>query len=672
MTSRSLCILCLWLALVQLCKGLLHDHHRPLQDKRPPAIKFHRQTQTDTSTYDTIDGRSCYRSIEGMNQSMKDLAAKYPDLITIEIIGESYIKKNGEKDIKGDVIPPGYDIYAVNITAPSTTNSTAKGKLLITSGIHAREYTPTELVGRFIDMLIDGYNNKDAQIISILQHTEIHAIIHVNPDGRYIAEHNRNALWRKNMNPTGGCKNDQQYGVDINRNFDFLWGDKSGASDNPCSDSYHGDGPNSEVETQTLVKYAMRVFPEEQRRSDPEKQLDEPLGEDITGMYIDIHSTGNFIYYPWGHRDKPSPDDDAFQAIARKMSYYNRYDLWASGYDFMYPVSGDSSDYMYAVLGVASLGLELGYDFYEDCDTFENEILPMNLDVLLYAASIAGRPFSMAKAPDILDVAVDYEKVDGDIVVTAEVSDRLMVNSLIGKQNHLTGDQDIAKVMLYLDVHPDDLALADGVLNWEMSPVDGEFDSGEEIVEIALSIEDLSAERHTLHIQAIDSDGYLSPVKSVVIEVEKGSTDPVMNMTLTRSPSPNPTAWPTPSVSKILTTTSPSFNPSQSPLISSTPSNDPTLPSSIKMSQSPTFTIKVPTAYPRITSSPTLLPTPKTPSLSAYEATNDIPANEDSFNDSSSESGLTDDSQTSSSTLKNSSFIISVLMTCGFTSWILS
>jgi len=336
-------------------------------------------------------------------------------------------------------------------------------------------------------------------------------------------------------------------------------------------------------------------------------------------MYVDIHSTGEYIYYPWGHRDQTSPDDDAYQAIARKMSYYNEYDLWASGFDFVYPVSGDSSDYMYAVMGVSSMGLELGFNFYESCDTFEKDILPSNLDVLLYAASIAGRPFSLAKGPDVLDVIV--VKVDGELIVTAEVSDGVMVNSLNGEPDHLTGDQDIVKVVVYLDVHPDDFQ--EGELSWEMSPLDGEFDSSEEVVEVSLSMRDLSAGRHVLHVQAIDFDGYLGPVKSVSIEVEKEETNSPSNyptsaplitaLPTSTSQSPNPTISPT------LTTTEPIGNlteaaPPSKPNTTLEPSSHPTTTSpSPNPSQSPSLTTPSPTLHPKITSFPTTLSTATTP-----------------------------------------------------------
>jgi len=265
---------------------------------------------------------------------------------------------------------------------------------------------------------------------------------------------------------------------------------------------------------------------------------------------------------------------------------------------------------MYAVMGVSSMGLELGFNFYEDCDVFETEILPSNLDVLLYAASIAGRPFSLAKGPDVLDVVVDYN-IDGEIIVTAEVSDGVMVNSLIGEPDHLTGDQDIAKVVLYLDVHPDDFN--DGDLAWEMSPLDGAFDNSAEIVEVSLSTRELSSGRHTVHVQAMDFGGYLGPVKSLSIKVEKEVTD---------APSKYPTSAPT---TALPTTTSPTPNPTP-PLTTAEPSSNPTATSpSPNPTQSPPTTLPPPTAFPSTTSSPTSLSTTGTPTTILSSSSTNLP-----------------------------------------------
>eukprot|EP00573_Skeletonema_grethae_P005620 CAMPEP_0201710762 /NCGR_PEP_ID=MMETSP0578-20130828/58793_1 /ASSEMBLY_ACC=CAM_ASM_000663 /TAXON_ID=267565 /ORGANISM="Skeletonema grethea, Strain CCMP 1804" /LENGTH=343 /DNA_ID=CAMNT_0048199795 /DNA_START=1122 /DNA_END=2150 /DNA_ORIENTATION=- len=259
---------------------------------------------------------------------------------------------------------------------------------------------------------------------------------------------------------------------------------------------------------------------------------------------------------------------------------------------------------MYAVMGVASMGLELGFNFYENCDTFENDILPFNLPVLLYAASIAGRPFSLAKGPDVLDVIVDYNDIDGEIIVTAEVSDAVMVNS--GEQDHKNGGQGIVKVVLYLDAHPDDLKTGDHT--WEMSPLDGEFDSSDEIVEISLSTRDFSSGRHSLYVQAMDVDGYLGPVKSVSIEVEREESilpskypTPALVTALPTitSQSPNPTTL---QLSGNLSVTSPSPNLSQPSITTSEPSRN--LTTTWNLSTSPSQSAP----HINITSSPTLLP----------------------------------------------------------------
>merc|ERR1712071_601842 len=111
-------------------------------------------------------------------------------------------------------------------------------------------------------------------------------------------------------------------------------------------------------------------------------------------------------YYPWGHRDATSPDDEALQALGRKINSFNDYKLWAGGQpDFVYEASGDTSDYLYGALGVASMGFEIGDDFYQSCNKFDSKIVTKNLPALMYAAKIASRPFREVKGPDVLDLS---------------------------------------------------------------------------------------------------------------------------------------------------------------------------------------------------------------------------------------------------------------------------
>ncbi|KAL7528157.1 hypothetical protein ACHAXR_004261 [Thalassiosira sp. AJA248-18] len=543
----------------------------------------------DANSYETIQGRSCFRSMGGMMDSMFYLQEDNPDLVTISDIGDSYLKQyEGRPFGKYDIPKGGYDIYALKITASdSPRKSKDKGKMLVTSGVHAREWATPELLGRFIELLVDGYD-KDADITWILQHVEVHAILYVNPDGRFMAEKYPQLYWRKNMNPNGGC-GDDKYGVDINRNFDFRWSDPAGASSNPCDSNYHGNGPESEPETQALADYARSLFPKGQRKNNPEKQMDDPFGEEITGMYIDIHSSGGYVYYPWGHKDAKSPDDEALQALGRKINSFNDYKLWAGSQpDFVYEASGDTSDWFYADMGVASLGLEIGDEFYQNCRSFEEEVVPINLPALVYAAKIAGKPFKQVKGPDVLDLKVSYGK--GNIKVTAESSDSKMVDSIKGFPDFRTGDQNIERVEVYLDVHPDDYKQGRDT-SWAMRPLarrldsedatvrttslkcsdftkkkkckrgagvggkgkcawvtqtktcklaknvgsneddnedstgdsagDFEFNSGEETVQLMIDTSRIFPGRHTIFVQATDSDGYRGPVSSAFVDVSK-------------------------------------------------------------------------------------------------------------------------------------------------------
>jgi len=355
-----------------------------------------------------------------------------------------------------------------------------------------------------------------------MDHNEVHAILYVNPDGRFISEKYPSSYWRKNLNPEG-CGN----GVDLNRNLDFKWGDRNGASSDPCANDYHGTSANSEPETRAVVEYAKKLFPEDQRKDDPEGQMSAAFGEDITGVYIDIHASGGYVYYPWGHRDAKSPDNEALEAVGRKINYFNSYKLWAGGQpDFMYEAAGDYSDYMYGALGVASFGYEIGDDFQQDCARFEDEVVPINLPSLIYAAKIATKPYKDAKGPDVMEI--NTRVFGGRVRVRAKASDSKMVNSIAGFSNHPTGNQIITNVYIYLDVHPDDYQVGDKKYNMEV--LDDNWDTSEETVRYDVPTRGLSPGRHTIYVQAIDSRGYKGPVSSKFIDI------PAQNSNLRGSP----------------------------------------------------------------------------------------------------------------------------------------
>ena len=179
------------------------------------------------------------------------------------------------------------------------------------------------------------------------------------------------------------------------------------------------------------------------------------------------------------------------------------------------------------MLGVASFGLELGNDFYEDCDLFEETILPTNRDALIYAAKLAKKPLSLVKGPDIINLGV---KVDNDVMtLNAIASDSQLVNG------HSTGEQSVTTVQLFVDVHPDDYEEGDvsfEMTSGEVSDVQTSF-----VLESNLPSSVVSGQ-HMLFAQAMDSDGYLGPVASVFFDV--------VRVDATESPTDSPVASSTP------------------------------------------------------------------------------------------------------------------------------
>ena len=54
---------------------------------------------------------------------------------------------------------------------------------------------------------------------------------------------------------------------------------------------------------------------------------------------------------------------------------------------------------------MASYTFELGTSFFQDCSTFENTILPDNLQALIYAAKVPRTPYMTPAGPDALTAA---------------------------------------------------------------------------------------------------------------------------------------------------------------------------------------------------------------------------------------------------------------------------
>lgn len=195
--------------------------------------------------------------------------------------------------------------------------------LYLSAGMHARERGgPDNLIYWISDLLAANkagsgltYGRKtytNAQVKSVLA-AGIVFFPAVNPDG-ITYDQSSGSLWRKNRNTHSGSSG-SSIGIDINRNFDFLWNFKkyfdpgeSPASTSPSSEAFYGTAAASEPETKNHVS-VYDSFPK-------------------IRWFLDIHSATGDILYSWG--------DDEDQTTNTNMNFLN------SAYDGKRGPVGDS------------------------------------------------------------------------------------------------------------------------------------------------------------------------------------------------------------------------------------------------------------------------------------------------------------------------------------------
>ena len=214
---------------------------------------------------------------------------------------------------------------------------TTQRAIWIDATIHAREWLATATHLKILSHLVDDYTT-DAQVQALVDKYQFYLLPVVNPDG-YEFTWTDDRLWRKNRSPNAGsiC-----FGTDLNRNFDQLWGN-AGTSDQPCSETYGGTSPASEVEVQA------------------EQSTLNSLGPNLVTS-IHLHTYAQYWLIPWGSVDILGncdlADDHAelmAAANAAADATENTHNtVWERGNwcQVLYPSSGTAQDYAKATSGI--------------------------------------------------------------------------------------------------------------------------------------------------------------------------------------------------------------------------------------------------------------------------------------------------------------------------------
>lgn len=444
---------------------------------------------------ESISGYPCYRTVEESYATMDALASAHPNLARVIDIGPSWLRS-------GNPVA-GYRMRVLRLTNTATDATLpAKASMVVLGSIHAREYTPAELLTRFGEWLVEGYGTDD-EATWLLDNFRFHLILQSNPDGRKRAE--SGLSWRKNVNTSNGVCSANAYGVDLNRNFPYRWnGAQGGSSGNPCTSTYRGPGSASEPETENLLRYVVGVpdstgvyrtgvFPD--RRSDAATGL---APSNYRGMLVDLHSYARMVLWPWSHTSTPPPNRAQLRTLGRRMAWFNGYSprQWTG----LYIADGTTTDTVYGLLGTPSYTLEMGVAFFESCSTFESTTLPRNLNALRYAARALQAPYQFPSGPDTTAIALSPGRVAAGtpVSVTATVDD--------GRFNQSNGAepvQTVASARAYLNQRP----WAAGTSPIPLSANDGAFDASRENVGGTIPTGGLRIGRHTVYVRGTDASG---------------------------------------------------------------------------------------------------------------------------------------------------------------------
>ena len=477
------------------------DRLRPFGFRFEPATEFivrrnraltqfqiaRAQRAAGTPEPQAIPGYSCYETVEETFAAGDGFIAARPTLASWVNVGSSWQKTQGAG---------GYDMKVLKLSNSAVTSPTGdKPKLFINSAIHAREYTTAPLVLEFARWLVNGHGS-NADATWILDHHEVHLLLHANPDGRKRAE--TGLSWRKNVN-NAFCANSNNRGIDLNRNFAFGWNSTGGqgSSGAQCDLTYRGPTAGSEPETTAVQTYVRSLWPD---RRGP--GLSDPAPSDTSGVHLDIHSYSQLVLWPWGTTATPSGNATALQTMGRRLAWFNGYTPKQS--IGLYPTDGTSDGPSYGELGVAAFTIELGTAFFESCTSYNATTKPLNLPALVYAAKVVRTPYITPGGPDVLapmlsgDASGAGVPAGMPVTLTASATDTRFNNS-----NGAEPTQSIAAAEYTIDVPP----WQPGAVAVPLQASDGSFDTSTEGLTGTVATTGLAAGPHLVYLRARDASG---------------------------------------------------------------------------------------------------------------------------------------------------------------------
>jgi len=313
-----------------------------------------------------------YYTYAEMVEELETVSAAYPALTHLTSIGQTW---------------QGRDIWALKVSDNAGVTE-PEPRVLISGAHHAREPIGCSIAIDYLYWLLGNYNTNDTAT-TIVNNAETWFVPVVNPDGYVFNETYDDPWgygWRKNCrdNNNSGQMEPDYDGVDLNRNYGYMWGyNNAGSSPDPTSEVYRGPEAFSEPETQSMRE----------------------LCDSCEFVYaMNYHSYGDILLVPWAYIDAwvPSPDSEEYYAMAESMTTHigvpNNY-IFGTGMGTLgYEVNGSSDDWMYGEQTekpkCIAFSPEVGSSFWQAATDTNiivhqcNDTRPMNIFLGLRAAQL--------------------------------------------------------------------------------------------------------------------------------------------------------------------------------------------------------------------------------------------------------------------------------------------
>lgn len=301
-----------------------------------------------------------------INAYLDKLAQEYPLRVRVSTLTQS----SENRDLKAITIHNGL-LY------------TNPRYILVSAGLQGNERLAPAIALYIIHQLVENFRENS----EFLQGYVWIIVPLVNPDG-YEYSHNYEPTWQKSRRPLGeGC-----FGVDLDRNFDFHWGQGESPNEmSACSSCYRGPNAFSEPETRSLrdlmLSFAAR-----------------------TGFYLslqsDLTSTNkNQLLYPWRFSSLQSPQNQRLLRRVAKagadailFSTYTEYKMEMAS-NVNANAGGSSTDY---ALGKANIPIVLTMALPK-METPSRAILPVLSEAWAGVRAMAGEVMTMYDRESIGD-----------------------------------------------------------------------------------------------------------------------------------------------------------------------------------------------------------------------------------------------------------------------------